>query len=365
MLFGVGILTIVALILAFTLREKDGGDDAIIVEGYVGGKLAFLENDRVQKFLKDEYNIVVKPTRLGSWEHVTKCRPPLDFCWPSSETAGELLTQQPGVTSLGKQTIFNSPIVFYTWVPISDALIAQGIVRKQGDTYYMNDTSAFIALIQSGTPWAQIGLPQLYGSATIHTSDPIESNTGNSFAGMLANNLNGGQVVSGATAPTVTPDVVAFFAKLGLLPSTTTELFEQFLTLGMGGAPIIVAYESNLIEHSLLHPGNATKQFLANNIRTIYPEPTVWSSQPMIALTEDGARLIEALRRPEIQAIGWEDHAFRTAVPGVVNDPTIFGIPGVPDQITSVMPMPAPQAMLYITEALGMPPLPITRRAGS
>jgi hypothetical protein len=359
---GIGLLSIVALVFVMYGVFQDDEPEAIVVTGYVGGKLAFFDNPRVIEFLKSEYNLVVKPNRLGSYEQVTKCRPPMDFCWPSSQVAGELLVAQLGSAALGNQIIFNSPIVYYTWTPICDALIVQGVVRQSGDSYYLQDPAKFVEMIQTGVPWSQIGLSQLYGSVTIHTSDPIESNTGNSFAGILANTLNGGQVVDGTSVKTVSPDVVAFFGKLGLLPSTTTELFEQFLTLGMGGAPIIVAYESNLIEHSLLHPGTSTKEFLSANVRTLYPEPTVWSSQPFIPLSENGKLLMEALRRPEIQAIGWENHGFRSAVPGIDNDPSIFGLPGVPPQIVSTMPMPSPSAMLYIMEALGMKPLPIARR---
>ncbi len=51
----------------------------------------------------------------------------------------------------------------------------------------------------------------------------------------------------------------------------------------------------------------------------------------MIALTDGGMRLVEALSDPEIQLLGWKHHAFRSAVPGVPNDPTVFNISGMRD----------------------------------
>jgi hypothetical protein len=145
---------------------------------------------------------------------------------------------------------------------------------------------------------------------------------------------------------------VAFFSKLGLLPDTTTLLFEQFLSLGIGAAPIIAAYESNLIEYSLNHTSPDAQAYVRDNVRTLYPTPTVWTSQPLIALTEGGQRFMNALRDPEIQRIGWEAHGFRSAVPTVINDPAVLNQPAIPRSIDSVIPMPGPAAMDQIIAAL-------------
>jgi len=360
---GLGLLLLVALVVLIYELWPDPGPDPtsgsscsgpdITVDGIIGGKIAFMQDDDVERILKDKYCITANTfKRVGSIDMIPKCAEPLDYCWPSSQTAGQEIAERLGSSSVRSEIIFNSPIVMYTWAPIADALIAQGIVVKSGDTHYLNDFSRLVEMIEADIHWSDIGLPQLHGEVSIFTSNPTQSNTGHSFAGFLANTLNGAQVVDETSVETVLPQIVSFFAEMGLLQSTTTQLFEQFLTLGMGGAPMVVAYESNLIEYALANTDATTQQFLRDNIRTLYPRPTVWSSQPLIALTPNGERMMTALRDPDIQRIGWERHGFRPAVPTVFVDVTKVNLSGVPPTIDSVIQMPNPATMRRIIEAL-------------
>lgn len=335
----------------------------VIVNGIFGGKVAFMKDPEIVKFLKEKYGLAVTFKRVPSFDQIDQCVAPLDYCWPSSQTAGDLIEDKLGSAALNCEIIFNSPIVIYTWTPIADALIQQGIVVQRGDTLYLVDLAKLTQMIDSGVLWSAIGLGDQFGPISIRSSDPTASNTGNSFAGLLANTYNGVHVVDESTDESVLPRLVAFIDRMGLIPDTTTEMFEQFFTLGRGAAPIIVAYESNLIEYSLAHPSAIDQEYIRTNVRTLYPEPTVWSSQPMCALTENGKRLIEALRDPELQLMAWEHHGFRTAVPGVTNDPAKVPLAGVPAVILSVIQMPEPAVMLRIIEALEAIPAPAAKVA--
>ncbi|MEA2525882.1 MAG: hypothetical protein QOF73_3109 [Thermomicrobiales bacterium] len=328
----------------------------ITVNGIVGGKVAFMQDPDVVRLLKDRFGLTVTFTRVGSIEMIQKCQTGLDYCWPSSQNAGQTIIQKLGSSTVKNEIIFNSPIVVYTWAPVVDALIAQGIVEQTGDTYYLVDFPKLAQMIIDGEQWANIGLPQLYGKVFILTSDPTQSNTGNSFSGLLANTLNNGHVVDDTSVQTVLPQLKPFFT--GLLPPTTTQLFEQCLSLGIGACPAFVAYESNLIE--LLHDPSmsAQHQKIRQEVRTLYPKPTVWSSQPLIALTPGGERLMAALRDPEIQRIGWEHHGFRPAVTSVYADPSVHNLPGIPASIDSIIQMPGPSVMDTIIQSLGPSPTP-------
>ena len=352
---GLIILVLVAMVIAWVRLFDSSPPNSykpLTITGNVGGKLDYLNDPAVIKILKDKYSLTVNPIRLGSFEQVDKCRLPLDFCWPSSQVAGQLLLQKLAPATMTTQVVFNSPIVFYSWTPIVDKLIGMGIVQQIGDAYYINELALLVEMIDKGTTWDQIGLPAPYGPIQIYTSDPVKSNTGNSFLGLLANTYNGGSVVDATTVSTVLPNVNAFVDRMGLLPSTTTQLFEQFLNLGMGAAPIIVAYESNLIEYSLLHPGPAYRQRLQNDVRTIYPMPTIWSEQPLIPLTEGGRRLMDALRGPELQTIGWEGHGFRPGNPAVIVTVAQLTGLGVPLSIDSVIKMPETDAMVILMDTI-------------
>ncbi len=353
---GLGLLLAVLVVIAvFTLGMNDDppGPKPVTVVGAGGGKGPFLEDPAMVQLLRERYGLTIDFTRVPSIDMYARCAEGLDFCWPSSQTIGELLESKPGLTVLQSEVIFNSPIVLYSWVPIVDALVAEGIVEQSGDTYYVVDLARLIDMVTNGVPWSSISLPNMNGVVDIRTSDPVASNSGNSFVGLMANTLNGGRVADEAAIEEILPQLVSWYNQRGLMPDTTTEMWEQFFTLGMGASPIIAAYESNLIEYCLQNPSDVARQYIRDNVRTLYPSPTVWSSHPMLALTEAGERLIQALRDPDVQRIGWEQHGFRTAVPGVENNPDVCSLPGIPASIDSVIQMPNPKVMIRIIEGLG------------
>src|SRR5262249_10134188 len=139
-------------------------------------------------------------------------------------------------------TIFNSPIVLYSWATLTDALIKQGIVEKVKETYYVSDFPKLLKLVSSGQSWKDVGLPQLYGTVTIFSTDPTLSNSGNMFAGLLADMLNGGQVATDASLPKVMPMLKKFFENQGFMEQSSDAIFRQFLNRGMGDKPIVVGY---------------------------------------------------------------------------------------------------------------------------
>ena len=326
------------------------------VHGLIGGKEAFFKDPDIIKILEERYCLTVTYTRVGSLDMVKLCGDVVyEFCFVSNQNSGQEIRDKLGSAVLNNRIIFHTPIVFYTWGPVADALIAQGIVEKRGDIFYLVDSHKLIQMMLNDTQWSDIGLSQIFGKVYVLTTDPAKSTTGNSYAGLVANSLNCGVVVDHGSVTQFLPHLRTLFK--GLLPENTTTLFEYYLTAGMGAAPIISAIESNLIEYSLLHPDPATQQYIRQNLVMLYPEPTVLTSQPLIALTEGGLRLMEALRDPDIQLLGWEHHAFRSAVPGVPNDSAVFKLSGMRDtNVTLVIPMPLPAVMNEIVLAIQATP---------
>lgn len=322
----------------------------VTIKGYVGGeKLGFLADPEIQAILRDKYGVAVDGTQLGSIEMVEGPTQGLDFLWPSSQVALELYKNRGG-KSVGTDNIFASPIVFYSWDIVTDALIKTGIVQKQGTSYYIVDAPKMVRMINSGTRWKDIGLPQLYGRVSVRSTDPTKSNSGMMFAGLLATITNGGEVVDEATLPKSLPAVKAFFSRLGYLEPSSGDLFSQFLTMGEGANPVIVGYENQLTEFSLENP--QYQDLLRKRIRILYPRPTVWSNHPLIALSDNGRKLLTALKDPDIQRLAWERHGFRSGLVGIQNDPKVLQAVGIPAAIQNVVPMPTPQVMTKIISAL-------------
>lgn len=355
----VGVVAVVALVL--WLRDDDDPEPdpepALTVVKGAGGKLkeSFLNNPEVKRILLEEYGLVVDLDVIGSIEMLSRACDesfvePYDFLWAGDQSTLDIYTGSGGAVA-GTDNIYNSPMVIYSWTDIVDALVAAGYAQLQPDGSYSLNLPALVdSMMQRGT-WADLGLSQYHGEVLIHTSDPARSNSGYLFAGMLANMLNGQSVVSASTVGPIAPEVAGYFARLGYMEPTSGELFSQFLTTGRGAKPMIAAYESQLPEFV-----NANPQFrdqIQGEVRLLYPEPTVWATHPLIARNEVGERLLEALNDPEIQARTWVEQGQRPGIPSVPIDPAAGGFPGIREQITSVIDIPATAVMSQIIELPG------------
>ena len=346
-LIGLGILAVVIL-AAVAYAVFGAGQRVTEIHGYVGGeKVGLLEDEEVADILRDRYKLSIDYAKAGSIDMVTEDTSGQDFLFPSNQTALELYEQAHG-SPVRSEIILNTPIVLYTRSAVAEALLNAGLVSQTDGVYYV-DMAALAGEIESGTSWADIGLPQLYGSVTVATTDPTKSNSGNMFAGLLANTLCGG-VADENNLDSILPRLRDIFQKLGYMESSSADLFDQFLKTGMGAKPLIAGYESQLLEFAVENPD--TWEQIAGDIVIMYPTPTVWSSHVYIALDEAGAEGIDALLDEEIQRLAWEKHGFRTGVYDTRVDAAHFGVDGIAEEITQVAPMPDAKTMERIIEAL-------------
>lgn len=347
-LLGLGILAAV-VIAAIAYVQISSGQRVTEIKGYVGGeKIGLLEDQEVKGILRDSYKLTIDYAKAGSIDMITADATGRDFLFPSNQTALQLYEQLHG-KPVKSQIILNTPLVLYTHSAVAQALVKKGIVGLKDGVYYA-DMKKLTGAIESGTTWADIGLPQLYGSITVGTTDPTKSNSGNMFAGLLANTLCGG-VADESNINKILPRLQSIFQKLGYMESSSADLFDQFLKTGMGAKPLIAGYENQLLEFAVENP--KTWAQIKGGIVMLYPAPTVWSSHVYIALDDSGAAGIDALLDKEIQRIAWEKHGFRTGVYDTPTDAEHFGVAGLAKEITQVAPMPDANTMDQIIKALG------------
>ena len=188
------LLAVMAVVgIVFLVQGQQG--DTTEVTGYLGGeKIGLFEDPEVQDILMENYGLKAEYSRAGSLDMVTADLEGRDYLFPSSSIALEYYEDVHG-NPRQSDIIFNTPIVLYTHRPILEAFAQQGLITEEEGVYYV-DMAGLVALIQNDTQWSDIGVPQLYGSVSVDTTDPSRSNSGNMFAALLANVLNGGNVVT-------------------------------------------------------------------------------------------------------------------------------------------------------------------------
>ena len=210
--------------------------------------------------------------------------------------------------------------------------------------------AGLVSLIQNDTSWADIGLAELYGNISVDTTDPARSNSGNMFAALLANVLNGGQTLTEDNLREILPELQSIFGKLGYMETSSSDLFSQFLRMGIGAKPVIAGYESQLIEYAAIYPDEYKN--IEDDIVMLYPTPTVWSTHVLLALDENGQKLLDALLDEDLQALAWTKHGFRTGNYSTVSTGGDIAAKGVAADITQVTQVPSYDVMKIIIESL-------------
>ncbi len=334
-------------------KEAEGAVGApVTLAGKVGGeKAGFIENPQTAAALA-KYQITLSAKKAGSVEMVRESTAGLDFIWPASQVNLEDF-KATGSAVAQSEEVFHSPLVFYSWDVITDALLTNGIVQKMGESYYVTDLPKLITLIDQKKKWADVGLSQFYSSILIHTTDPARSNSGNTWAALLASTYNGGEVLTADKLDSILPKVKSLFDRAGFMEASSGTLFDKYLKQGAGAYPIIVAYENQLLEFAAEHP--ELIEPVRKRLRILYPRPTVWASHPLIALNANGKRLIAALKDPALQHLAWERHGFRSGLMGAVQVANL-PVAGVPPSIDAVIQMPNLVVWSKLTDALNSNP---------
>jgi hypothetical protein len=324
--------------------------EPLVLRGYVSGdKIGLLQDPDVQRILANRYRITLEYSKVGSMEMVRRQSPEVDFLWPASQAALESYRAQ-GSPLAQSDTIFNSPFVFYSWDVVVDALEREGLVQQVDGVYYVTDLARLVDMIVAERNWSDIGVNHVYGKMRIVTADPSRSGSGSQFAVLLATTLNRGELLDEAALNAVMSTVNRVFASQGLLPGSGSDLFAQYLRQGAGSHPIIASYESHLVEYSL--ENRRSLAMIQERTRILYPQPTMWSGHPLIAVNDQAKRLSEALLDPDIQQLAQTKHGFRTGIAGVLDDPRVLEVAAIPETIDMVTPMPRASVVERLTAAL-------------
>ncbi len=362
-------LVIFGLIILGVIGYKLLTDDTIstgnLTTIYVatgGGKEDFIADERVNEILKKKYKLEVV---YDSWSNGKTVSMPLiresvglgsgaegltvkdeaaskyDALFTSDQRFYDYYKLSPNKENneadryyvLDGGLTLNTPIVIYSWGKVVDAFVKEGIVKQTDGVYYITDMNKLMNYILQGKKWSDIGVPELYGTINIASTDPVTSSPGATYYGLLLSILSEAHITDEALEKNL-PKLKEFYNKSGYMNNTPADLFERYLKTGMGGEPMIVDYEKSIIDFANSNPTGFNE--VKEDIRILYPSPTIWNSHCLAIFSENGKLLYKAFDDPEIQKIAFEKYGFRTGITGGVYDVSSLGL-ALPKSITSTV----------------------------
>lgn len=283
--------------------QKPGEANVAIVKGMAGSeKLPFLTDPRVVEALAKR-GLRVAAEKVGSRDIVTRSYAGYDFAFPSGAPAAMEIAAKAGAKST--YSVFYTPLAIATWKALVPTLEREGVATKAAAGYHVADMGRLMAIMQKGARWRDLKGSEAYPSSKsvlLTSTDVRTSNSAAMYLALASYVANGNEVVGDpASAAKAAAAVAGLFTRQGLQEASSAGPFEDYATMGMGKAPMVVVYESQFVEHQIRR-GSANP-----DMALMYPSPTIFSKSVLVPFTENGRRLGEALSEdPAIAAVAAE-----------------------------------------------------------
>lgn len=334
--FFAGLAILVAvLVVAGYLVIRQQAQAATVTISCVGGseKTDFMRDPEVVELLEDRYGLTVEWQSMGSYDQVLMPTDEIrqrgwDCLWPSSASAQHVFeSKHPGeFDDYRAETVLQSPEVVYAGPQGTDALVRAGLVEQRNGTHYIVDTRAVLLdHTLQGKTWQDLAAGNLQGPINISSTDPVKSNSGFTLAQLeltMVATPDASRPPTLEEARAALPTMRQLYDSQGLQATTSDNGFRQWLT--QGGefqSPLYAGYENQVIQQVRTGPNS---EAVLKDVRILYPEPTIYSDHPVLALNGDAAKLIEALKDEDLQRLAWQKYGFRSATNAGLNDVAEF-----------------------------------------
>lgn len=285
------IATVAALAIIIVLAVYFGGRKPVapasgtgqltVVKGLVGSEKAALFNDPATKKLFRDAGYDVQVDTAGSRAQLSADPAKYDFFSPGSAPVADELA---GKIKGREHPVFYSPLVVYSFKPVVDALAGTGLV-KDGSTF---DVAAYLDMLHKGTRWNQIpGIPAALATpkaVLVTTTDPGSSNSALMFASLTGYVANDNKILTATTeVSTVAPKIKPVFDGQGYTEASSEGPFQDYLALGAGKTPLLVGYESQLLQLQLAHDPAVTADMV-----TLQLSPGMITKHSLVTRTDHG-----------------------------------------------------------------------------
>src|SRR5262245_43913334 len=314
----------------------------------------------VVRILRDRYRLTVTFKPLGSYAQVRLTNDEIrargaECLWPSSASAQNvyeaLHTQRPA--DYRAETVLQSPEVIYAGPDGVAALLGAGVVAERNGRYFLTDMkSLLLDYVLRHKTWESLGTSTIRGPITVGSTDPALSNSGFTLAQLELTILATEDVFSAPSkkqADKALGTMRAIYDAQGLQASSSDAGFRQWLIQGAElHAPLYAGYENQLIQQVTQEPNSAQ---VIDNVRLIYPDPTIYNDHPILALSPTAGRFLDAMKDTEIQTIAWRKYGFRSGTDAGLSDVADFADLPLAQQIRTTAP-PSAAVTLALLDCL-------------
>lgn len=321
---GLGVFLIVVAVLAVVIGKfgipqfSAGGfsppsseKEKIILRGVIGSEKEDFFNDPELREHLGNLNVQLSIETAGSREIASD--PNLeeyDFVFPSSAPAAEKIARD--MDSAAVTYPFYSPMAVATFDSIIQDLDGEGVISSDGGTHYLN-VDEFLKLNDDNVRWRDISDEFASPRAvSISTTDIRSSSSAMMYLSLIywlkaqefPDQEHDQEFMAEAIAP--------YFVNQGYTSSTSAEPFNDYLSQGLSGSPLVLIYEAQYL-------GELMKEHsrLGDQHELLFLDPTIQAKHGMVGISGVGKDLADMFSFDhKIQEIAAK-HGFRPQDPEV------------------------------------------------
>lgn len=310
----------------------------VTVNGVIGSeKQPFFQDPAVQAEFQRN-GLSVRVDTAGSREMATTVDlSRYDFAFPAGVPAA--LKIKTDHRAKATYEPFFTPMAIATYRPIVQLLIANHVAKDEGG-YFSFDVQAYLSLVARNARWTDFAGNTAYPagkSVLITSTDYRTSNSAAMYLSIASYVANGGNIVADdATARQVTSRVAPIFLRQGFAATSSEEPFQDYLSIGIGKAPMVMIYEAQFLSLQESHDPALTPDMVL-----MYPTPTVLSKHTLVPLRANGDRVGSLLLSDaELQRLAAR-YGFHTSNPSTFSAYLKARSVPAPPQLVNVIEPPA------------------------
>src|SRR3984893_16554556 len=292
----VAIGVLAAIVISISGRNKPGaanGGPVTIVKGVIGSeKQAFFSDSEVQSTFRS-HGFDVRVDTAGSRQIATSTDlSKYDFAFPAGVPAAVKIRKDRKTNKSYEP--FYTPIVVASFKPVAELLAQNGSAKNQG-SYYTLYIGAFEALVAQNKRWSELPSNTTYPaskSILITSTDVRTSNSAAMYLAIASYVANHNNIVQDqAQADAVLPGLEPLFLRQGFTETSSERPFNDYLSIGIGKAPMVLIYESQFVARAAARDGSITKDMVL-----MYPSPGLLSKHTLVPLDQKGDQVGQLLQ---------------------------------------------------------------------